>query len=270
MSSAQTSYLEFMSSHGLPGSFSEQSYGSDGHHGLPGSFFEQIDDSDNGNFPLADKMIEKRRKNVPKLTNQSRKRKPTEQVSSSVDVNGDSGPSQKRHCGQCPSSPEAIAGPDPAVEVIDLTIDIEHCAICSNVLGQGQGYVSHMFAFTTCGCVLCGECLLGSIPEQERESSSVVQDVYCPKSDHFDKGKQEARQIFGLECAICYTTSDDEIDQGAPYGSGLFRASCGHTFCRRCIRRWAREQKASNCPSCRSNWDSKQYYRFKTIQRGLC
>jgi hypothetical protein len=60
--------------------------------------------------------------------------------------------------------------------------------------------------------VLCGECLLGSISEQERESSSVVQDVCCLKSDHFDKGKQEARQIFGLECAICYTTSDDEID----------------------------------------------------------
>lgn len=41
--------------------------------------------------------------------------------------------------------------------------------------------------------VLCGECLLSSIPEQEHASNSVVLDVYCPKSDHFNKGKQEAR-----------------------------------------------------------------------------
>jgi hypothetical protein len=59
----------------------------------------------------------------------------------------------KNAIGQCPSSSEAIAGPDPAVEGIDLTLDVEHCAICSNDLGQGQGYVSRMFAFTTCGCV---------------------------------------------------------------------------------------------------------------------
>jgi hypothetical protein len=66
----------------------------------------------------------------------------------------------KNAIGQCPSSSEAIAGPDPAVEgidltieVIDLTLDVEHCAICSNDLGQGQGYVTRMFVFTTCGCV---------------------------------------------------------------------------------------------------------------------
>ena len=81
-------------------------------------------------------MIDESRKNLPKLANQSRKRKPTRHVPFSVDVNGDSGPSQKRHCGQCPSSSEAIVGPDPAVEVIDLTIEVialavevEHCAI---------------------------------------------------------------------------------------------------------------------------------------------
>ncbi|KAF4635542.1 hypothetical protein G7Y89_g2548 [Cudoniella acicularis] len=167
-------------------------------------------------------MIDESRKNVPKLINQSQKRKPTGQVPLSVDVNRDrdSGPSQKRHYGQSPSSSKASARPDPAtevidltIEVIDLTVDVEHCAICSNVLRQGQGYV------------LYGECLLGSIPEQEHASNSVVLDVYCPKSDHFDKGKQEARQIFRLEYAICYMTSADKIDQGAPYGSDLFRTS---------------------------------------------
>jgi hypothetical protein len=99
MASVQPSYWNFLSSYGLPGSFSEQSYGLDGHHGLLGSFSEQIDDTDNGDFPLADKLIGESRKNVPKLANQSRKRKPTGQVPFSVDVNGDSGPSQKRYCG---------------------------------------------------------------------------------------------------------------------------------------------------------------------------
>ncbi|KAL5328192.1 hypothetical protein ACEPPN_001688 [Leptodophora sp. 'Broadleaf-Isolate-01'] len=175
-------------------------------------------------------MIDESHKNVSKFANKSRKHEATGQVLFSVDVNGDSEPSQKRHYGQSPSFSEAIPGRDPAVEVIDLTIevidltievidltvDVEHCTICSNVLGQGQGYVSRMFVFTICGCVLCGECLLGNIQEQERESSSIIKDVWCPKSDHFDKGKQEACQIFGLECAICCTSSANEIDQGAP------------------------------------------------------
>jgi hypothetical protein len=142
-----------MSSHGLPGSFSEQSYGLDRHHGLPGSFSEQIGDINNGDFPLADEMVDESRKNVPKLGNQSQKRNSTGQVPSSVDVNGDSGSSKKRYCRQHPSSSEASAGPDAAAEVIDLTVDVEHCAICSNVLGDGQGDVARMFVFSTCGCV---------------------------------------------------------------------------------------------------------------------
>jgi hypothetical protein len=154
-----------MSSHRLLSSFSEQSYGLDRHYTLPGSFSEQISDTNNGDFLLANKMVDKSRKNVLKLTNQSQKRKSTGQVLSLVDVNRDSRPSQKRYCNQFLSSSEAIAGLDPAVEVIDLTIEVidltievidltievidltievidlivnvEHCAICSNVLRQG-------------------------------------------------------------------------------------------------------------------------------------
>lgn len=37
--------------------------------------------------------------------------------------------------------------------VFDLTVEIERCAICSNVLGQGSDSTSRMFAFETCGCV---------------------------------------------------------------------------------------------------------------------
>jgi hypothetical protein len=117
-----------MSIHGLPGSFSEQSYGLDTQHGLPNSFSEQIDDTDNGDFPLADKMINESRKNVPNLANQSRKRMPTGKVPSAAHIRKNSRPSQKRRCGQYQSSSEAIATPDSAAKVIDLTVDVEHCA----------------------------------------------------------------------------------------------------------------------------------------------
>jgi len=36
---------------------------------------------------------------------------------------------------------------------------------------------------------------------------------------------------------ICYTTSADEIDQGAPHGSDLFRTSCGKS-CSHLRYRW--------------------------------
>ncbi|PVH72521.1 hypothetical protein DL98DRAFT_539126 [Cadophora sp. DSE1049] len=235
MSSVQPNHWNFVSNHGLPSSFSEQSRDlARPQRNLFSTTYGDIDYIDNGDVPLAEKVIDESHKNAPKFANKSRKRKPAGLVPFSVDVDRDPEPSQKRHCGQSPSFSEAIAGRDPAVEVIDLTIevidltvDVEHCAICPNVLGHGQGYVSRMFVFTICGCVLCGECLLGNIQEKERESTSVIKDVCCPKSDHFSKGKQEARQIFGLECAICYTTSADEFDQGAPHGSDLIRTSCG-------------------------------------------
>ena len=38
-------------------------------------------------------------------------------------------------------------------EVIDLTVNIENCAICSNVLGDGNDYVARIFALTACHCV---------------------------------------------------------------------------------------------------------------------
>ncbi|KAH9207071.1 hypothetical protein DL95DRAFT_415955 [Leptodontidium sp. 2 PMI_412] len=174
-----------------------------------------IDDIGNGDVPLAKKMIDESHKNVSKFANKSRKSKATGQVLFSVDVNGDSEPSQKRHYGQSPSFSEAIPGRDPAVEVIDLTIEV------INLTGRCRA-LHYLLKCPWAGLrlslahVLCGECLLGNIQEQERESSSIIKDVWCPKSDHFDKGKQEACQIFGLECAICYTSSANEIDQGAP------------------------------------------------------
>ena len=70
------------------------------------------------------------------------------------DINNDSNLPQKR-----PRNHSVIASTfraqrrGSAAQVIDLTSDIDHCAICPNILGQGEDGVSSMFAFTICGCV---------------------------------------------------------------------------------------------------------------------
>ena len=37
--------------------------------------------------------------------------------------------------------------------LFDLTVETEHCTLCSNVLGEGPVYVRRMFVFKDCGCV---------------------------------------------------------------------------------------------------------------------
>jgi hypothetical protein len=64
----------------------------------------------------------------------------------------DSRPPRKRRRGRATSSAMKSAAPVQR-EVIDLTVNIEHCAICSNVLGQGDGSAARMFVFATCRCV---------------------------------------------------------------------------------------------------------------------
>ena len=72
----------------------------------------------------------------------------------SRDINSDSNPSQKRRRNHpVIASTFRAQRRGSAAQVIDLTSDIDHCAICPNVLGQGEDGVSSMFAFTICGCV---------------------------------------------------------------------------------------------------------------------
>jgi hypothetical protein len=40
-----------------------------------------------------------------------------------------------------------------ATELIDLTENIEQCAICDNALGEGDGEKARMFVLKTCHCV---------------------------------------------------------------------------------------------------------------------
>ena len=72
----------------------------------------------------------------------------------SRDINSGSNLSQKRRRNYSViASTFCAQRRDSAAQVIDLTSDIDHCAICPNVLGQGEDGVSSMFAFTICGCV---------------------------------------------------------------------------------------------------------------------
>jgi len=80
-------------------------------------------------------------------------------------------------------------------ELIDLTSSTENCAICSNVLKQGEESAARAFVFKDCGCVcthprqipcqfidlsvqvVCGECFLGNILEEEREVKPITKQL---------------------------------------------------------------------------------------------
>jgi hypothetical protein len=61
-------------------------------------------------------------------------------------------PRRKRRRGQTTGTVTISAAPVQR-EFIDLTVNVEHCALCSNVLGQGDGHAARIFVFATCCCV---------------------------------------------------------------------------------------------------------------------
>ncbi|CZT07017.1 uncharacterized protein RAG0_12604 [Rhynchosporium agropyri] len=131
----------------------------------------------------------------------------------SWDNTDDSNRSQKRHSNHSVRlSTFRAQRPVSTPQVIDLTSDVAHCAICPNILGQGEDGLSSMFAFTICGCIRCGECLREIIPVDQGNNVAGVKGVYCSKDDHFDHGEQAAWRIFGRDCDICFTTSDEGGD----------------------------------------------------------
>ena len=69
----------------------------------------------------------------------------------SIREDGDLRPPRKRRRGR--TMIPATKSTAPVREVIDLTVNIEHCAICSNVLGQGDEHAARMFVFANCRCV---------------------------------------------------------------------------------------------------------------------
>ena len=61
-----------------------------------------------------------------------------------LDSDGDVGTPRKRRCGQASSLVATTAVPIRRLEVIDLTDNTEHCALCSNILGEGDDYTTYI------------------------------------------------------------------------------------------------------------------------------
>jgi hypothetical protein len=74
--------------------------------------------------------------------------------------------------------------------------------------------------------VICGDCILGGVPDDERSRIRIDVKAWCPKNDHFEMGKQEALELFGLDCMICLEKVAEKFDQ--PQDSfDRIRTPCG-------------------------------------------
>ncbi|KAF8852965.1 hypothetical protein BDZ45DRAFT_92701 [Acephala macrosclerotiorum] len=155
----------------------------------------------------------------------------------------------------------AVTSPIRVTEIIDLTDDTEHCAICPNTLLYGNGPAARAFAFSICNCVICGECIFGNMAKEDHELRAIVViNVYCPKRHHFEAGEQKAYEIFGLDCPICLNPASSD-------GNGI-RTACGHAFCRSCLDSLFIHYRRPTCPSCRRSLEWERCSRFRTLQRG--
>ena len=60
--------------------------------------------------------------------------------------------------------------------------------------------------------VMCGECSLKAFSEADHSRICFGVRGWCPRFDHFTKGKQRAPELFSLECAICIETAAEKFD----------------------------------------------------------
>jgi hypothetical protein len=93
---------------------------------------------------------------------------------------------------------------------IDLTSEVEHCAICSIELGGGSGKAGFVYVLKDCRCVsfsllilynfinyrkvICGLCV---------QFPSVAPFIPCQHADHLDLGRQRPLRLYNLKCTIC-------------------------------------------------------------------
>lgn len=152
---------------------------------------------------------------------------------------------------------------------IDLTVEVEQCAICSIELGKGSGKGSLVYVLKDCRCVslslllshkftnhkkvICGLCL---------QFPSAVPFLPCQHADHLGLGWQRPLRLYNLKCAICLGTGSSTR---VSLVCGKFTASIavladikGHVYCQTCILWWARSNSCGygtsvDCPTCRNN-----------------
>ena len=93
---------------------------------------------------------------------------------------------------------------------IDLTVEVEQCAICSIELGKGSRKGSLVYVLKDCRCVsslllisckfinykkvICGLCV---------QFPSTAPFLPCQHADHLGLGWQRPLRLYNLKCAIC-------------------------------------------------------------------
>jgi hypothetical protein len=66
--------------------------------------------------------------------------------------------------------------------------------------------------------VICGECFLGNVSEEELEIKPLTKQLWCPKYDHFEKGEQSVYELFTIDCSICLDEVEDKDRIVTPCG----------------------------------------------------
>ncbi|CAI9633002.1 unnamed protein product [Alternaria burnsii] len=82
---------------------------------------------------------------------------------------------------------------------IDLTSEVENCAVCSTVLGEGGGKAGLVYVLKDCRCVICGLCV---------QFPGTPPFLPCQHTDHLDLGWQRPLRLYNLKCAICLDSDD--------------------------------------------------------------
>lgn len=155
---------------------------------------------------------------------------------------------------------------------VDLTSEIEQCAICSNELGEGSGKAGLVYVLKNCRCVschsqhrmkfinwrkvICGLCV---------QFPSVAPFLPCQHANHLSLGWQRPLRLYNLRCAICldsYSSTRVALVCGKFTPSTAVLADIqGHVYCRACILQWAGTNWSKfntradcvDCPTCRND-----------------
>ena len=98
---------------------------------------------------------------------------------------------------------------------IDLTSEVENCAVCSTVLGEGTGKAGLVYVLKDCRCVSWSILISYRIVDSEKVICGLCVQfpgappfLPCQHTDHLDLGWQRPLRLYNLKCAICLDSDD--------------------------------------------------------------
>ena len=98
---------------------------------------------------------------------------------------------------------------------IDLTSEVENCAVCSTVLGEGGGKAGLVYVLKDCRCVSQSILMSYRIVDSEKVICGLCVQfpgtppfLPCQHTDHLDLGWKRPLRLYNLKCAICLDSDD--------------------------------------------------------------